>query len=113
MGYESAIIIGYKTQVCSIGGREYCHEISRFRLGKVGTMSCFVEESGYYFYDGDKEIFKDDYGDNITMCSLDDLMGWINHQKELKEYLTPLKSYVKALMKSENQNDIVVLHYGY
>lgn len=114
IGYENKI--GYKTTVGSMDEFMFCNELARFDLGKVGHMTCFTEDSKYYIYNGNECVTKDCYNDNLKMCSLKQLMAWIaskNGDEYLKKFLKPIKAYVNALMKLENKDDIVVIHYGH
>lgn len=119
MGYESRVFVGARLQ-----NGNHCAFIRNavFGLGKMNYEIVdgkrFVEvfdkkvDFEVYNFGTDEPIEKDNYGDELTYCSVKDLLKWMRAYCDEDDYweTNAFRMYLEALPKS---SELVAVHFGY
>jgi hypothetical protein len=133
MGYNTKIHIVVKTnQICtdenlSIYNKFYADTIASFDLRKLSHVGAYLTAldgtptSNCYFYEGNKEVFEDFYGDPLPEFTLDEAIQLLTIDKTLSPHywrLTPAIQLLKSIQKHytpypNDERYPVVLHFGY
>lgn len=114
MGYESKIFIVEKSTIKE-NEKRYAELIAMVNACKFYDLSKVftVETDCYIYYNGEK-ILEDKYGEPLTEAPIEDVIDFLEKSEQENPYrrarilLELLKSF-----KSEDWNDLAVLHYGY
>ena len=120
MGYESKIYIARKHDF----GTGYNEVLATFDLCKMGYemykgksfrhLFTIPLEGSMYMDDGNTEIHKDCYGDDVEGAKLMDVILWLNEFMKHDSY--PRARIFYDLLKSLQKNyseDLICYHYGY
>ena len=122
MGYESRLIVAFKTKDADVTCADdhpmfYAQRIATFDLGKMGEefKSVLCAETAYYVYadDGNTRLIEDEYGDALR--EVDPVKLW-NFSEGLpfddyrRRLVHPAALYSMWLTWSK---DLLILHYGY
>ena len=120
MGYESKIYVVRKSGLKGDNEKNFAQKVAEFDLCKVYGISDTLRrmpKTDCYIYagDGNTEIIKDRYGEELTECTPEKLIELIENDIEKGgEYwrynliLATLRELVKF-----NDNKIYCLHYGH
>lgn len=119
--YESKIyIVAPTTQYNKELGKVYAETIATFKLGYVDPLQNATEDykpTKYYIYadDGETEILKDNYGDELRELTIDQLICHLTYTNGLaiSRKACLLLSTLYAIKKTYYDGDLVCLHYGY
>ena len=124
MGYESKLYVISKGCIDRKFGEKtmtYAGIVASFDLCKVGIDFSKYPPTKYFIYaeDGDDETIEDKYGDPLRELTLEEAVKEIEKAmdkepsyRRWKPCLAMLREFRDA-NKSEWDNDLAVLHYGY
>lgn len=122
MGYESKIYIAEKGTLKDDDGRTYARIIAMFDMCKCYDLSRILTaepKTNCYFYEGNKRVLKDAYGDDLTETTTETVIDILEEMVENGDdyrRIFPLLSTLKVISEQQKKNiwaEIVVLHYGY
>lgn len=128
MGYESTIFVVRKSQLKMDNNLLYANRLAAFELGKLNTdivselksypyTDCFI-----YGVDGNTEIIKDRYDEQLREVSLPTMVEIIEKAKSdgtATTNLVCMKAYIESLLLYQkkynisNDGSLVCLHFGH
>ena len=119
MGYESKIFVVKKSNLHPEPDGVYAEVIASIRLSKIGGRpACFKRPTNCFIYadDGDTHITKDEYGDPLYECSVNECFHWLQDtmMKAGGDYWRYyiLDGILRGIPESI-EDKLVCLHYGY
>ena len=120
MGYESKLYIGHVSEWFGKEDCKYVIPIVTVDVSCAGNMvyDCFSNRGGYYFGQGNEDIFEDCYGNKLGHCTLEELYNWLIHlEGDDSNYrrFKLLKKVLEGFLGNASQWDeeLIVLEYGY
>ncbi len=116
MGYESRLYIVQKSTSEDEDGKVWAEVIATFNLCVVNLNLNRYPETNCYFYQGDKKIEEDKYGDPLKEIPIPDMIQCIEEsmQEDGGSYRRwqPCLQLLKGFDESQ-WGTLAVLHYGY
>lgn len=109
MSYDNMFIIG-EDGGFERNGYRYFHEYARFDTIKREDPSKCFKPSKYFINYNNQDVTKDDYGDNLSVANIKDVIEWLKTLEQRSSIITFLK--VLQIMANET-DDLLVLHYGH
>lgn len=123
MGYESRFYIVNKLPFGKkINGKQmfYAEKIAAFDMSVVRSISDVIRDypkTDCYIYadDGNTEIVKDDYDEELTEISVKDLIEITENAIKRDDYYRRYAPFLNTLkgFNTKDWDNLVVLHYGY
>lgn len=123
MGYESKLYVVHKSSLePNEKGYTWAEMIASFNLCRVcnNLMTNIVDKgkkTDVYFYDGNKEIYEDKYGEPLTEFSINEMIEMIENAMQYTDYRRyyPCLAMLRSFYDNQKQwgEGLIVLHYGY
>lgn len=115
MGYESRLYVIQKSHIVESNNMRWCEVIASFNLCKSDIDFRKYPDTDSFFYEGNKEIVEDCYGDHLKELTLQEAITEIENAIARYRYRRwkPILGLLKGFNEDEWGNDLRVLHYGY